>query len=201
MKGAINKAAEIVATGPQGLDAPAVREPRQPGRALPTPPARRSGTTPTARSTSSWLGRRHGRYDQRIAGKYLKEQKAPRSSAIAVEPDHLAGDHPDAQRRRDPARPAQDPGRWRRLCAPATCDVQHRGWRASCVDVGRGLRVGARKVMQPPRRSSAASLPAPTSAPRLPRGREANPGKTIVTIGCSFGERYLSTPMFADLQG
>lgn len=29
---------------------------------------------------------------------------------------------------------------------------------------------------------------------------EANPGKTIVTIGCSFGERYLSTPMFADLQ-
>ena len=30
---------------------------------------------------------------------------------------------------------------------------------------------------------------------------EANPGKTVVTIGCSFGERYLSTPMFADLQG
>ncbi len=29
---------------------------------------------------------------------------------------------------------------------------------------------------------------------------EKNPGKTIVTIGCSFGERYLSTPMFADLQ-
>ena len=29
---------------------------------------------------------------------------------------------------------------------------------------------------------------------------EANPGKIIVTIGCSFGERYLSTPMFADLQ-
>ena len=29
---------------------------------------------------------------------------------------------------------------------------------------------------------------------------EANPGKTIVCIGCSFGERYLSTPMFADLQ-
>ena len=29
---------------------------------------------------------------------------------------------------------------------------------------------------------------------------EANPGKTVVTIGCSFGERYLSTPLFADLQ-
>ncbi|MEM8782181.1 MAG: cysteine synthase A [Planctomycetota bacterium] len=25
---------------------------------------------------------------------------------------------------------------------------------------------------------------------------ESNPGKTVVTIGCSFGERYLSTPMF-----
>jgi cysteine synthase A len=32
------------------------------------------------------------------------------------------------------------------------------------------------------------------------RVAEANPGKTVVTIGCSFGERYLSTPMFADLQ-
>lgn len=28
------------------------------------------------------------------------------------------------------------------------------------------------------------------------RVAEKNPGKTIVTIGCSFGERYLSTPMF-----
>jgi len=31
------------------------------------------------------------------------------------------------------------------------------------------------------------------------RVAEQNPGKTIVTIGCSFGERYLSTPMFEGL--
>ena len=30
---------------------------------------------------------------------------------------------------------------------------------------------------------------------------EANPGSTVVTIGCSFGERYLSTPMFEGLTG
>ena len=30
------------------------------------------------------------------------------------------------------------------------------------------------------------------------RVAEANPGKTLVTIGCSFGERYLSTPLFED---
>ncbi len=33
------------------------------------------------------------------------------------------------------------------------------------------------------------------------RVAEANPGKTIVTIGCSFGERYLSTPMFEGMTG
>ena len=32
-------------------------------------------------------------------------------------------------------------------------------------------------------------------------GRPENEGKTIVTIGCSFGERYLSTPMFQGLMG
>ena len=30
---------------------------------------------------------------------------------------------------------------------------------------------------------------------------EANPGSTVVTIGCSFGERYLSTPLFDGLTG
>lgn len=33
------------------------------------------------------------------------------------------------------------------------------------------------------------------------RVAEANPGKMIVTIGCSFGERYLSTPLFEGLTG
>ena len=33
------------------------------------------------------------------------------------------------------------------------------------------------------------------------RVAEANPGATVVTIGCSFGERYLSTPLFEGLTG
>jgi len=32
------------------------------------------------------------------------------------------------------------------------------------------------------------------------RVAERNPGKTIVTVACSFGERYLSTPMFEGLK-
>ncbi len=32
------------------------------------------------------------------------------------------------------------------------------------------------------------------------RVAEKNPGKTIVTIGCSFGERYLSTPLFGEVE-
>jgi cysteine synthase A len=35
-----------------------------------------------------------------------------------------------------------------------------------------------------------------TAALRVARN---NPGKTIVTIACSFGERYLSTPLYQEL--
>ena len=57
----------------------------------------------------------------------------------------------------------------------------------------------ARKVMQQEAIFGGISTGANVRA--ATRVAEKNPGKTIVTIGCSFGERYLSTAMFADLQG
>ena len=53
----------------------------------------------------------------------------------------------------------------------------------------------------PPRRACwSASPPAPTCGPPV-RSRVATvmAGKVVVTILCDTGERYLSTPLFADL--
>ncbi|MEM9346047.1 MAG: cysteine synthase A [Planctomycetota bacterium] len=192
MKGAINKAAEIVATGentwmPQQFENPANPEIHY----KTTGPEIWNDTNGEVDFLVSGVGT-GGTISG--AGKYLKEQKSS-FKAIAVEPvespvisQTMAGDE---------VQPG--PHKIQGIGAgfvPKNCDLD-------IVDsVEKITSEEAFKAGRDLASSEGIFGGISTGANVLAACRvaEANPGSTIVCIGCSFGERYLSTPMFADLQ-
>lgn len=192
MKGAINKAAEIVATGdntwmPQQFENPA------------NPAIHYKTTGPEIWNDTN------GEVDFLVSGvgtggtisgsgKFLKEQKES-IQAIAVEPvespvisQTMAGD--DIQ---------PGPHKIQGIGAgfvPTNCNLD-------VVDAVE--KITSDEAFKASRELAATEgifggISTGANVLAACRVAEANPGKTIVTIGCSFGERYLSTPMFADLQ-
>lgn len=187
MKGAINKAAELVAAGdntwmPQQFENPA------------NPDVHYRTTGPEIWNDTD------GKVDIFVsgvgtggtisgAGKFLKEQN-PEIKCIAVEPTTspvISGGNPGPHK-------IQGIGAG---FVPRNLDVKL----VDSVELVESEEAfeWARKVMQQEAIFGGISTGANVRA--ATRVAEKNPGKTIVTIGCSFGERYLSTAMFADLQG
>lgn len=186
MKGAINKAAELVAAGdnawmPQQFENPA------------NPEVHYRTTGPEIWNDTD------GKVDILIAGvgtggtisgagKYLKEQN-PQIKCIAVEPVEspvISGGQPGPHK-------IQGIG----------AGFVPRNLNLDIVDSTQTVTsdeafTWARKVMQQEAIFGGISTGANVCAAN--KVAEKNPGKFIVTIGCSFGERYLSTAMFADLQ-
>lgn len=192
MKGAIGKAAELVAAGdntwmPQQFENPA------------NPLVHYNTTGPEIWNDTD------GQVDFLVSGvgtggtisgsgKYLKEQKAS-VQAIAVEP--VESPVITQTRAGDPVQPG--PHKIQGIGAgwvPVNCDLDIVD-DVQCINSDEAFQA-ARKLAVTEGIFGGISTGANVLAAY--RIAEANPGKTIVTIGCSFGERYLSTPMFADLQ-
>ncbi|MBX2851152.1 MAG: cysteine synthase A, partial [Phycisphaeraceae bacterium] len=186
MKGAINKAAEIASTGdntfiPQQFENPA------------NPNVHYNTTGPEIWNDTN------GEVDFLVsgvgtggtisgAGRFLKEQKDS-VQAVAVEP--VESPVITQTRNGEPVQPG--PHKIQGVGAgfvPANCNLD------TVDDVQRITSEEAfetaRKLMQTEGIFGGISTGANVLA--ACRVAEANPGKTIVTIGCSFGERYLSTP-------
>ncbi|MFN3166874.1 MAG: cysteine synthase A [Phycisphaeraceae bacterium] len=192
MKGAIGRAAELVAAGdntwmPQQFENPA------------NPKVHYETTGPEVWNDTN------GEVDFFVAGvgtggtisgggRFLKEKK-PSVQAVAVEP--VESPVITQTREGQPVQPG--PHKIQGIGAgfvPANCDLD-------VVDAVQQINsdeafAASRKLAATEGIFGGISTGANVLA--ACRIAEANPGKTIVTIGCSFGERYLSTPMFADLQ-
>ena len=192
MKGAINKAAEIVATGgnawmPQQFENPA------------NPLIHYKTTGPEIWNDTN------GEVDFLVSGvgtggtisgtgKYLKEQKAS-VQAIAVEPV----ESPVISQTKAGEEVQPGPHKIQGIGAgfvPTNCNLD-------IVDSVE--KITSDEAFKASRELAATEgifggISTGANVLAACRVAEANPGKTIVTIGCSFGERYLSTPMFADLQ-
>ena len=112
MRGAINKAEEILERAQEELHAAAVRQPRQPGDPPQARRPRRSGRTPTAQVDILVAGVGTGGTITGVA-EVIKPRK-PSFKAIAVEPVASPVITQTLKRRAGEARPAQDPGDRRR---------------------------------------------------------------------------------------
>jgi len=193
MKGAINKAAELVGTSdnawmPQQFDNPA------------NPKVHYETTGPEIWNDTE------GKVDILVAGvgtggtitgagKFLKEQK-PGVKCIAVEPT----ESPVITQTKSGDEVKPGPHKIQGIGAgfvPRNCDLD------IVDDVQRVTSdeafAMARKVSGLDAVFGGISTGANVQA--AIRVAEKNPGAVIVTIGCSFGERYLSTPMFEGLTG
>ena len=192
MKGAINKAAEIVATGentwmPQQFENPANPEVHY----KTTGPEIWNDTNGEVDFLVSGVGT-GGTISG--AGKYLKEQKDS-FKTIAVEPV----ESPVISQTKAGEEVQPGPHKIQGIGAgfvPKNCDL------GIVDDVEKVTSDEAFKAGRELASTEGIFGGISTGANVLAACRvaEANPGSTIVCIGCSFGERYLSTPMFADLQ-
>ena len=170
--------------------AAAVREPRQPRGAPRSPPPRRSGSDTGGEVDVFVAGVGTGGTLTGV-GQVLKERR-PGVRVVAVEPSDspvLSGGPPGPHRIQgigagfvpkvlDGERLRRDPHRERATTpSPSRARLARRG-RPARRHLRRRQRVGRRRARAPRRRCS---------------------GKVVVTILCDTGERYLSTPLFADL--
>jgi len=191
MKGAIGKAAEIVATSdnawmPQQFENPA------------NPKVHYETTGPEIWNDTN------GEVDFLVsgvgtggtisgAGKFLKEQK-PSVKCIAVEP--VESPVITQTMENDEVKPG--PHKIQGIGAgfvPRNCDLD-------IVDAVE--RVTSEEAFAMSRQVSSTDavfggISTGANVQAAIRIAQANPGATVVTIGCSFGERYLSTPMFEGL--
>lgn len=192
MKGAINKAAEIAATGDNTFIPQQFENPANPAiHYKTTGPEIWNDTKGEVDFLVSGVGT-GGTISG--AGKFLKEQK-PSFQAIAVEPV----ESPVISQTKAGETVQPGPHKIQGIGAgfvPKNCDLD-------IVDSVQ--KITSDEAFKAGRELAATEgifggISTGANVLAACRIAEANPGKTIVCIGCSFGERYLSTPMFADLQ-
>ena len=180
--------------GPQGrgaarrasrlLHAAAVQQPGQPGGA----PRDHGARDPAAVRPHRRLRRRrrHRRHDhRRRRGAARRRCRASRSS-------------PSSRRRRRCCRAASPASTGSRASAPASCPtILDQSVYDEVITVTDDDAAACTRAPRARRGPAGRHLrPAPTATPRSQVARRLGPGKTVVTVFCDTGERYLTTDVF-----
>ena len=198
MKGAIAKRRGAGQGNAELVDSAAVQQSGQPGHSRQD--HRRGNLGRHGRQGGhSRCGRRHGRHHHRLRGSDQAEE--------AVVPGHrggaegFAGHFADARRPAGQARPAQDPGHGRGFM-PKNLHLKDCAGNpqiVECVQVSNDDAFAmARRLAKEEGILVGISTGANVVAAIEVANRPENKGKMIVTIACSTGERYLSTPLAAE---